>query len=194
VVRNVPPDAPVASDLTVEGLTSYGNYKIFASGTGFKLYTAGLEYDRHSWGYFLRARMDYVAEVLPFVILDSPARTFPWGYPMTKDRKLVPGFGFSPIGFRMIWRDGKGFKPYLGAKGGMIVFDQKAVAAESTYEAFSLQSNMGVQAKLTPRVDLRLGLFGDFHFSNAFIVPTNPGLDVMNANFGLTYHLARDRH
>jgi hypothetical protein len=32
------------------------------------------------------------------------------------------------------------------------------------------------------------------HFSNAFMVPINPGLDVMNANLGLTYHLDKDRH
>jgi hypothetical protein len=50
---------------------------------------------------------------------------------------------------------------------------------------------MGVQARLKPRVDLRLGLFSDFHFSNGFIVPVNPGLDVMNANLGITYHLGK---
>jgi len=26
------------------------------------------------------------------------------------------------------------------------------------------------------------------------MVPINPGLDVMNANLGLTYHLDKDRH
>ena len=56
---------------------------------------------------------------------------------------------------------------------------------------FSLQSGMGVQVKMNERWDLRLGLFSDFHFSNDFIVPVNPGLDVMNANLGLTYHLDR---
>jgi hypothetical protein len=45
---------------------------------------------------------------------------------------------------------------------------------------------------VTLKVDLRLGLFGDF--SNAYVVPINPGIDVMNASMGLTYHLDRDRH
>jgi hypothetical protein len=35
---------------------------------------------------------------------------------------------------------------------------------------------------------LRLGLFSDFHFSDGFIVPEDPGLDVMNANLGFSYH------
>jgi hypothetical protein len=54
-----------------------------------------------------------------------------------------------------------------------------------------LQSAAGVQVKLTQRLDLRLGLFSDFHFSNAFAVPINPGLDVMNANLGLSYHFRK---
>lgn len=186
--------APVESELISEGLVSYGNYRIFASGRGFELFTSGLEYDRHSWGYFLRARMDYVAEVLPFVLLKAPTVTAPWGQPLTADRKLVPGVGVSPIGFRMLWRDGRVIKPYLSAKGGMIAFKDKEPAAEGTYENFSLQSTGGVLVKLNQRMDLRLGLFGDFHFSNAFMVPNNAGLDVMNANFGLSYHLANDRH
>ena len=179
------------SDITVEGLASYGNYRIFASGTDCKLYTAGIEYDRHSWGHFLKARLDYVAEVLPLVLLDEPAKADIWGNPMSTARQIVPGFGLSPIGFRMLWLNNKVVKPYLTAKGGVLVFDKKVLSSQATYENFSLQSAIGVQTRLTQRLDLRLGLFSDFHFSDGFVVPVNPGLDVMNANFGLTYHLGR---
>jgi hypothetical protein len=44
---------------------------------------------------------------------------------------------------------------------------------------------------MTERLDLRLGLFGDFHFSDAFIVPVNPGLDVMNATVGVSYRFKK---
>ena len=91
----------------------------------------------------------------------------------------------------MLWRDHKAIKPYLTAKGGMLVFPQKVLSQEATYVNFSLQSAGGVQARLTQRFDLRLGFFSDFHFSNDFIVPVNPGLDVMNANLGLSYHFAK---
>jgi hypothetical protein len=181
----------VEAELTAEGLASYGHYKIFASGSGCHLYTGGVEYDRHSWGYFLRARMDYAAEFLPLVLLDAPVTQDIWGTPTTPDRHIVPGIGFSPIGFRMLWRDHKAVKPYLSAKGGLLVFPQKVLSQESTYVNFSLESATGVEARLTPRFDLRLGLFGDFHFSNGFIVPVNPGLDVMNASLGITYHLGK---
>jgi hypothetical protein len=46
-----------------------------------------------------------------------------------------------------------------------------------------------VQIRLKKRVDLRLGLWSDFHFSDGFIVPINPGTDMMNANWGISYHL-----
>ena len=179
---------PVESELIVEGLASYGHYKIFASGSDCKLYTGGIEYDRHSWGRFLGARVDYVAEFLPLVLLDAPLTQDIWGTPTSPDRHIVPGLGFSPIGFRMLWRSHKAIKPYLTAKGGMLAFPQKVLSQKATYVDFSLQDSMGVQTRLTDRLDLRLGLFGDFHFSNDFMVPVNPGLDVMNATLGLSYH------
>lgn len=180
---------PVESDIVIEGLASYGNYKIFASGTNCKLYTAGVEYDRNSWGRLLGARMDWVAEVLPLVLLNKPVLTDEFGNTKSYAREVVPGFGISPIGFRLLWRDHKAIKPYLMAKGGMLGFAEKVPARQATYENFSLQSAMGVNVRMNEKVDLRLGLFSDFHFSNAFIVDSNPGLDVMNANIGISYHL-----
>lgn len=192
MVKPVPttyPGMKPARELTYVSLASYGHYKIFASGSGAKLYTSGMEYDRNSWGRFLGAQFDYVAEFLPLVLLNAAKSSDIWGTPTTQARQIVPGVGFSPIGFRLEWRDSKAIKPYLLAKGGMIIFSQKELSQESTYENFSLQSSTGLEVKMTPRMDLRLGLFGDFHFSNAFIVPVNPGLDVMNASLGITYHL-----
>jgi hypothetical protein len=193
-----PAKPPVERDLIAEGLMSYGNYRIFASGYDDKLYTAGLEYDCHSWGYFLKARVDYVAEILPFVLLNKPLHTDQWGNPSPRNekniRQQVPGLGVSPIGFRLLWRSQSAIKPYLEAKGGILVFAKKAPAAQSSYENFSLQSATGVQIKMNERWDVRLGLFSDFHFSNAFVVASNPGLDVMNANLGLVYHMRPKAH
>jgi hypothetical protein len=80
------------------------------------------------------------------------------------------------------------------AKAGVIAFTQKALSSRSTYEDFSLRSTGGLQVRLNDRFDLRLGLFGYMHFSNGFITPVNPGLDLMNASMGLTYHLGSKRH
>ena len=188
VVQETQKQVP-AQEVIFGGLVSYGNYKIFAGGTDCKLYTAGVEYDRHSWGYMLKARVDYVGEILPVVLLWEPDKADIWGNPKSTSHHIVPGLGISPIGARWIWRDGKAVKPYLLAKGGMLFFTEKVISTQASYQSFSLQSSMGLQVRLNPRVDLRLGLFGDFHFSNGFAVPVNPGLDVMNASLGISYHL-----
>lgn len=173
-----------------EGLASYGQYKIFATENGTKIYTSGVEYDRHSWGYTLGARMDYVAEFLPFVLFSQSAVTDLWGNQLSPNRRYLSGIGLSPIGLRMMWLDKRTIKPYVLVKGGVLVFNHKPISDHTTYENFSMESGFGVQVKTTRRVDLRFGLWGDFHFSDGFIVPINPGTDMMNANFGVSYHLA----
>ena len=72
----------------------------------------------------------------------------------------------------------------------MLIFDKKALSPHASYENFSFQVGIGIQARLTRKLDLRAG-YSDIHFSNAFVVPSNPGIDVMSCNVGLSYHLGR---
>jgi Lipid A 3-O-deacylase (PagL) len=179
---------PVESEIIYEGQGSFGNYKIFAQGEGSKLFSAGAEYERHSWGCFLNAQVYYVAEFLPFVMLEEPADLNYYGITRSSAKQLDPGIGITPVGFRMIWRDGKAIKPYIMGKGGFLIFTKKAESPNASYENISLRSEVGVQIRMTRRVDLRLGM-GDYHFSNAFVVPSNPGLDVMSYMGGIAFHL-----
>jgi len=176
------------SEVIAEGEGSFGHYHIFANSWWSYLYTGGVEYDRHSWGYFGKSRMDYVAEVLPVAILLQPAQTDVWGNPRSKAHELVPGAAISPIGLRMMWRNDKSFRPYFIVKGGTIVFAKKALSQDAAYQNFLFQLGIGVQTKLTDRLDLRVG-YSDIHFSDAFMVPSNPGLDVMAYTGGLSYRL-----
>jgi hypothetical protein len=162
-----PVKQPPEREIAFEGLDSFGHY------------------------YILGAQMDYVAEILPIMILNEPAKTDLWGDTIGPGRKNLYGVGISPIGLRMEWRSNKSLKPFLLFKGGMLAFNQKALSPSSTYENFTLQSSLGILVKASPRYDLRLGLWGDFHFSNGFMTPSNPGLDVMNATVALSYHLGK---
>lgn len=187
------PSQPPAADLVLESMCSYGNYRIFAGGSNAKLYTGGIEYDRHSWGYWLGARRDYAAEFLPVMVLNEPSDTDIWGDRLGPGRKILYGVGISPVGVRLVWRDGKGLKPWFSTRGGVLAFDQKVLSRAGTYEQFTLQEAIGLMVKTSPRYDLRLGMFGDFHFSNGFTTNVNPGLDVMNFSVGLVYHLGSRR-
>lgn len=170
-------------------MVSYGNYRVFGAAENAKLYAAGVEYDRELWPNLFHTRVDGVVEILPFLVLTQPEKNDRWGNPLTRERKIVPGGGITPIGFRLLWRDGKGIMPFFETKGTVIGFSQKALSSEATYENWSFHLTGGVKVKLRGRYDLRLGLLSDLHFSNAFVVRANPALDVMNVDVGLVYHL-----
>jgi len=182
--------SPVAWESSFEDLNSFGHYHIFANSWWSYLHVAGVEYDRHSWGRFLGARRDYCAEILPVVLLKQPSKTDVWGNRGSSTFETLHGLGISPVGMRLLWRDGKAWKPFYTIKGGVIGFNQKALSQYASYMDFTLQQTIGIQFRLNDRWELRTGL-DDFHFSDAFMVPSNPGIDEMAYNVGLTYHAGK---
>jgi hypothetical protein len=182
---------PVESEIAETNLISYGSHKLFGAAIGCNLWTAGVEYDRHIWGYHLKSRMDYVVEVLPFVLLSEPTKADYWGNPLSTNLELVHGLGLSPFGFRMLWRSNKVVKPFLIGKAGVIAFPKKVLSPNATYANFAFQGDFGLQIRLTKRVELRLDPLEYFHFSNAFLAGSNPGFDELGAKFGLSYHLGK---
>jgi hypothetical protein len=184
-------DAP-ESEIAFEDLNSFGHYDLYGSTWWSYLHVAGFEYDRHSWGTFIGARLDYVAELLPVVILNEPSDTDVWGNPHSPARAIVPGVGIAPIGMRMMWGDGKRWKPYYTVKGGMLGFTRKVLSQYASYEDFSLQNAAGFQFRINDRWEFRAAI-SDFHFSNGFLVPSNPGIDEMAWSGGFTYRLGGNR-
>jgi hypothetical protein len=180
---------PVEQELILESLNSFGHFHIFANSWWSDLNVAGVEYDRHSWGKVIGAQMDYVAEVLPVAIFRQPTIANLYGINRSgTKREAIAGLGISPAGLRMMWFDRRAVKPYYEIKGGMIGFTKKAISQYSAYENFSLQQSVGVQVRLNHRLDFRAGA-SHFHFSNAFVVPSNPGIDEMAWNCGLSIHM-----
>jgi hypothetical protein len=177
------------SEIIYEGITSYGHYEVFGAAESEKLYAAGVEFDRELWPRILSARVDYVGEFLPVLLLSQPVKANFWGVALGSSRDLVPGMGVTPIGFRLLWRDGRRWMPYLETKASVLGFTQKALSPSATYENWSFHSTGGLKVKLRGRYDLRLGLLSDLHFSNAFVVRSNPALDVMNVDVGIVYHI-----
>jgi Lipid A 3-O-deacylase (PagL) len=182
---------PVESELAVSGMISYGDHKMFGAALRCNLWTAGVEYDRHIWHYFLKARVDYVVELLPFVLLSEPAVADVWGNPVSPNNKFVHGMGLSPFGFRYMWRSNMKVKPYLIGKAGGIFFPIKVLSPNASYASFAFQGDFGLQIRMTDRVELRVDPVEYFHFSNAYIVKSNPGLDELSAKVGLSYHLGK---
>ncbi|HLJ79635.1 MAG TPA: acyloxyacyl hydrolase [Acidobacteriaceae bacterium] len=189
--RPTPPQGPPAQDVAIEGGGSFGHFRIFAGGEDAKMYIGGVEYDRNSWGRFLGARSDYVAELLPIMRLNESADTDIWGDRLGPGRKILYGAGFSPIGFRLVWGR-HAVRPFFSAKAGLDVWDHKFISDQGSYIQFTLHEAAGVLVKLTDQYDLRMDI-GDFHQSNGFMTDVNPGLDVASYSAGLVYHLGSGR-
>lgn len=181
-----------ASEISWIGSQSFGHFEIYVSTKWSELATTGVEYDRNVWGRVLGARLDYCADFLPVMILRQPAKTDVWGNPMTKDQEVLYGIGIAPVGARLLWRDGKRWKPYFNSKGGIAAFTKKVASQDASYENFTLQFGTGTQLRVTPRWDARMGI-NYFHISNAFLAPSNPGIDSIHYTFGLSYHLGGNR-
>jgi len=185
---------PVASEIAQTNLVSYGNFKLFGAAVRCNIWTAGVEYDRHVWGRHLKAQVDYVVEVLPFVLLSEPASADKWGNPTSPYQQLVHGLGVSPFGFRFLWRSDTRVKPFLIGKLGVLAFPQKVLSQSASYANFNIQGEGGVQIKMTDRMDLRLVPLEYFHFSNGYLAASNPGFDELGVNFGISYHLGKPEH
>jgi opacity protein-like surface antigen len=181
---------PVESEVAVVGGRSVGNIHLFAYAEDRRINPIGLEYDRHSWGGLLTARVDYVAEILPALLLNEPARYGADGKALTTARQTQYGVGISPVGVRLLWRRNKSFKPYLVGKGGIAYFENRVLSTQGTHLNFSAQFGAGVEERLTRRLEMRLG-YSDFHLSNGDTGARNPGIDFMYLNCGLAYRLGR---
>ena len=184
---------PVESEIAMAGMVTYGNYRVFGAAPRANIWAAGLEYDRHSWGHFLKAQIDYVVEILPFVILSEPAKADFWGDPKSPDQQLVPGLGLSPFGFRFLWRSNMTVKPFMTGKAGVIAFPKKILSPAASYANFNFQGDFGVQIRMSDRMDLRLEPLVYFHVSNGYFAASNPGFDQLGGKFGISYHLGKGK-
>lgn len=178
--------------ITIEGGSSIGNIHVFAYADGRRINPIGVEYDRHSWGGLLGARVDYVAEFLPVVLLNEPAVYGADSRALTTARQTHYGTGFSPVGVRLLWRRDRSLKPYLIGKGGLLYFRDHVLSPEASRLNFSAQFGGGVQTTLRPGIDLRVG-YTDFHFSNGDTSGRNPGIDFMYLNAGMVFRFGGPR-
>ena len=184
---------PVESEISVTGMIPAGDYRLYSATIRCNAWTVGVEYDRHSWGYFMKSQFDYVVEVIPILLLSEPAKADFWGNPKSPNQQWVPGVSVSPFGFRMLWRSNKAVRPYVTGKLGAVVFPQKVLSPAASYANFNVQADFGLLFKMTERVDLRIDPFVFFHVSNGYLAASNPGMDELATKFGISYHLGKQR-
>jgi hypothetical protein len=193
VTTQKPRGHPAESDISVMGMIPDGDYRLISATVRCNAWTVGVEYDRRFPRDFLKARFDYATEILPVVLLSQPAVSDFWGNGISSNQRIVPGLSILPIGFRFLWRGGRSVRPYVVGKLGGIIFARKAFSPDASNANFNVQAAIGLQVRLTDRFDLRVEPFEFFHVSNAYMAPSNPGMDEIATRFGFTYHLRKKR-
>jgi Lipid A 3-O-deacylase (PagL) len=191
VILSHPGKLPVESDIAIMGMIPDGDYRLFSATVRCHAWTVGVEYDRHSWGRFLSARFDYVAEVIPLVLLSQPVVSDFWGNALSPNQRLVYGISLSPFGMRFLWRNHRAISPYMVGKLGAAVFTRKALSPNASYVNFNIQADAGVQIRMTDRMDLRVDPFAFFHVSDGYLAASNPGMDQLATKIGVSYHLGK---
>jgi len=193
---------PETSELYFETYIANDVFMFSSGEISSMIYYGGIEYDPHSLNHhanrfgrmflwpatLVHARVRYVMEFLPLVLIRQPTLTDVWGDALGPARKTVPGIAVSPVGFRWMWRNGRAIRPLWVVKLGEAVFTQKALGNNASYENFTINSVVGLQTRLSSRYDLRL-TYGYQHVSNAYSNNSNPGLDTLGPSFGLVYHM-----
>lgn len=180
----------VKDEFQVVGGFSVGNVHYFGYSDNRKVYPFGVEYDHRYFPGLGRLHLEYVAEVLPVVLLDEPAKYGVNGKALTTDRKIVYGFGFTPVGWRLMFRKPGQIQPYVIGKGGVLYFADRVLSTEGTQVQWNAQFGLGFQKTVSDKLGFRVA-YNDFHFSNGNIGKHNPGIDLMEIQMGLTYRLAR---
>jgi hypothetical protein len=178
------------TELAVVDDVSVGHFRIFGFAEDRQIYPVGLEYDRHSWGGLFKARVDYVAQLLPVVLMSEPDQYKLDSTALSKQHQLKYGADISPIGIRLLWRRDKAFKPFLISKGGLLYFKDRVLSAEAPHIMFSAEFGGGIEERVSHRIDLRGG-YELFHVSNGNIGRVNPGIDFGAITAGVGYRFGK---
>lgn len=173
------------------GMVPDGDYRLFSATTRVTAWTVGVEYDRNSRYHFLKSQVGYAAEVIPLILLSQPAVSDFWGNGIGPAQKLAYGISVSPIGIRWLWRGNTAISPYVTGTLGCAVFNKKAFSQKASYANFNIQAAFGVEIRLSERVDLRIEPFNFFHISNGYLAASNPGMDQLGSQYGISYHLGK---
>ncbi len=176
------------SELAIEEGWPAAHFVGFSGEVDSQITVSEIEYDRHSWGSFLKARWDYVAAIIPLAAVRQPVVTDIYGDAESPAREWNLGGGFSPMGTRLLWRPNRAVKPFFLGKAGVLFFSRPAMAPKAGQMAFLFRGGGGMETRINQKMELRWEA-EYLHVSNAFIYAENPGIDEFYVSGALCFQL-----
>ena len=182
--ESVAPEAPsfeLARDANEIGIWGGGALSVSTIGGLDRAETEGRRVGLLSFRYgrvLLRREMfalEYIADLIPFavetntiVLADDGSGAFV--------RRTAYGAGMAPLGGRIVFRPGSRVKPFIGASGGFLLFNEAVPLPRANKFAWTGDAEAGVQIWTERRSSFTLGL-RFHHISNANAGAVNPGLN-----------------
>ena len=191
--ESVAPEAPsfeLARDANEIGIWGGGALSVSTIGGLDRAETEGRRVGLLSFRYgrvLLRREMfalEYIADLIPFavetntiVLADDDSGAFV--------RRTAYGAGMAPLGGRIVFRPGSRVKPFIGASGGFLLFNEAVPLPRANKFAWTGDAEAGVQIWTERRSSFTLGL-RFHHISNANTGAVNPGLNAFVFFVGLS--------
>ena len=132
------------------------------------LLLVGLRYGRilAAWD---SVSLEYTFDIIPAAVVFEPER-------VRRGSSTIYGAGLSPLGLKINFGQQSWIKPFVGASGGFLYFEDEVPVPRSSRFNFTAELGLGVQFFLTPKSAVTIG-YKYHHISNAGTARRNPGLD-----------------
>jgi hypothetical protein len=134
--------------------------------------------------------LKYTIDVVPASVLSYPFfLAVPLGnntFRIERVRKSVYGWGISPIGLQINFRQQKKFQPFISSSGGFIYFSEKVPSSFGAKFNFTVDLGGGVQFMIRDKKAVTVG-YKYHHLSNGYRASDNPGFDSNIFYFGFSF-------
>lgn len=170
-INIIPPSTPHLNEFSVWVGYSYDSMRLWGKTKNTSLESLGLQYNRkfmkfygHDVKYTLRliySRYDYPE----YRIINGE-----------RPRNTLTGFGISPLGFQINFKNDSPIQPFLNSSGGIMILDGPFPDSRGKKFNFTFSAGGGVEFILSHAVSLSVGI-KFHHLSNFQRGQINPGID-----------------
>lgn len=161
--------APNIHEFSILGGYAFDSFVLWGKTPNATLGQLGVGYNRK----FLRFGdqvVEYRLELTAFSKLTYPE------FAPERERSSLSGFGMSPVGMRINFRQSHGLQPFLGATGGFIYLNGPFPDERGEKFNFTLRGGFGLELIIGQASSLSLG-YNYMHLSNGNNGEVNPGVD-----------------
>jgi hypothetical protein len=167
-IRFLPSSRPHINELSAWFGYSYDSMRLWGKTRNTTLTSFGLQYNRKLLNFYGHT----VKYTFRFIFSKYDYPEFKVGHP----RNTLSGYGISPLGFQINFRENHLIQPFFNSSGGIMILDGPFPDQRGKKFNFTFSAGGGLEFKLTQSFSFSLGI-KFHHLSNFQRGQINPGVD-----------------